>query len=239
MKRVLNKSIVRRLFPVRRFSDHKIWNVDEINNEIEELMGNFSSVNLEIDKNDNDANFLVQQSTNKPSFNHQHLHNTSHNSNKTVFVTPKIQKSKNILLLSTSTLSTHTSSSFFNDSNESVKVQSHHWNGNVSSLLSHLNSAQYDGVIVANSQPIDSNCENVLKLVQKMSPVVVVNFTQNDNDRGSDDDSDSGSDRNRNSNQQMKYLSGFDLKNGIQIALQCLDSPNDHPNDNNKDEKNL
>ena len=233
----------------RVFSEGRRWEVDveEINQELEEICGEFTSFDSPLNPSNNTPSDSLS-SSNSLSSNTPLLNNTfsidqkktierknfiSENNNKNsdesnnnqtqqthkkTISNRNISKTKSILFLSTSSLSStstfssSSSSSLLNkESNSTMNILNQYWDGTIPSLLNHLNSLQYDGIIVLfDSKSIDIITEQILKLIQRSCPVIILNISN----------PLEGEDSNGNS---IKYLNGFDYKSGIRTAIRCLE----------------
>jgi hypothetical protein len=185
------------------------WNIDELNNEIEEICGTFSSFDQSDSAFPQSPSVVGSQEITSPAVHRRDndrielpsVQIDDRDERRTQTIAPENLQNKQIILL------TRTSLPSTIPKNINHKVFT--WDGTVPSLLSAVSSQSQngsEGLIVIEEEPLDESCRQILQLVQRSSPVMILRLN------GS-----SASIPTRN--EELRTLSGFDLTDGISMAI--------------------
>jgi hypothetical protein len=185
------------------------WNIDEINQEIEEICGSFtdpfsSSFSQMPSTSQSQPNSIEPIPTSSSP-----LRPIDRNPHEMISDPPKSLNSRslpshrNLLLISRNSLSFDVIQQLSSSSQMTLSPQL--WDGSLTSLLSLVTSQDsHEGIVFVEEegQDLDSDCEKIIHLVAKSCPVIVVNHSQR-------------------SEQQKRVVrvSGVDLREGISLAM--------------------
>jgi hypothetical protein len=201
------------------------WNIDELNQEIEEICGSFtdpftssptSPPSLlprdppqpiaESDPDQSSSSLPEQPMISRRSdgpheetlqpFNHHFLSSQSLPSRRNLLLITRKPLSSDLILQLTSSSAPA----------DTTILSPQLWDGSLTSLLSLVSSQDYhDGIVLieAEGHEVDSDCEKILRLVQKSCPVIVVNHSQHQQEQA----------------KRVARLRGVDLREGISLAM--------------------